>query len=104
VSANRYKSFCCDCGKDVEAGEGRLYRYSGANRNKRPSNCCGHRRLNEFSTVYFAVRLRGMRYQAWRQVRQERGARAVRASLGPHGSRSGGTSVNRSFGIGARHG
>lgn len=29
--ANRYSSHCMDCGKFVEAGEGRLYRHHGAN-------------------------------------------------------------------------
>ena len=56
ATANKYEAICCDCTKTVEALAGRLYRYSGGNKHKRPANCCGHRRINEFATVYFAVR------------------------------------------------
>jgi len=47
---NGYAGVCMDCHVDVPAGEGGLYRYSGANRNQM------HLKRNRYSPYTFMVR------------------------------------------------
>ncbi len=56
--ANGYAGYCMDCGVEVAAGEGGLYRYSGANM---ISSVNGHRRVmkkSRYSYSGFTFRVR----------------------------------------------